>query len=73
MPRDLPLANGRMLVNFDANYDLRDIFRPTSGCVTIRWATSITPASGPTAPSPGSTPTTGSARWFTRTTPSSRR
>jgi GH15 family glucan-1,4-alpha-glucosidase len=31
MPRDLPLANGRMLVNFDANYDLRDIYWPHIG------------------------------------------
>ncbi len=31
MPRDLPLANGRMLVNFDANYDLRDIYWPHVG------------------------------------------
>ncbi|MBF6590364.1 MAG: glycoside hydrolase family 15 protein, partial [Ktedonobacterales bacterium] len=31
MPRDLPLANDRMLVNFDANYDLRDIYWPHIG------------------------------------------
>ncbi|MEO7003745.1 MAG: glycoside hydrolase family 15 protein [Ktedonobacterales bacterium] len=31
MPRNLPLANGRMLVNFDANYDLRDIYWPHIG------------------------------------------
>ncbi len=31
MPRDLPLANGHMLVNFDANYDLRDIYWPHVG------------------------------------------
>ena len=31
MPRDLPLANGRLLVNFDANYDLRDIYWPHIG------------------------------------------
>jgi GH15 family glucan-1,4-alpha-glucosidase len=31
MPRDLPLANGHLLVNFDANYDLRDIYWPHVG------------------------------------------
>lgn len=31
MPRDLPLANGRLLVNFDVNYDLRDIYWPHVG------------------------------------------
>lgn len=31
MPRDLPLANGRLLVNFDASYNLRDIYWPHVG------------------------------------------
>ncbi|MFI5274518.1 MAG: glycoside hydrolase family 15 protein [Ktedonobacterales bacterium] len=31
MPRDLPLANGHLLVNFDANYDLRDVYWPHIG------------------------------------------
>ncbi len=31
MPRDLPLANGRLLVNFDATYNLRDIYWPHIG------------------------------------------
>ncbi|HZO76239.1 MAG TPA: glycoside hydrolase family 15 protein [Ktedonobacteraceae bacterium] len=31
MPRDLPLGNGRLLVNFDKNYDLRDIYWPHVG------------------------------------------
>ena len=31
MPRDLPLANGHFLVNFDDNYDLRDIYWPHIG------------------------------------------
>lgn len=31
MPRDLPIANGRTLVNFDANYNLRDIYWPHIG------------------------------------------
>lgn len=31
MPRDLPLANGHMLVNFDSNYNLRDIYWPHIG------------------------------------------
>jgi len=31
MPRDLPLANGRMLVNFDPSYTLRDIYWPHIG------------------------------------------
>ncbi|MGO8950079.1 MAG: glycoside hydrolase family 15 protein [Ktedonobacterales bacterium] len=31
MPRDLPLANGHMLVNFDKDYNLRDIYWPHIG------------------------------------------
>lgn len=31
MPRDLPLANGHMLVNFDDRYNLRDIYWPHIG------------------------------------------
>jgi GH15 family glucan-1,4-alpha-glucosidase len=31
MPRDLPLANGHLLVNFDSHYDLRDIYWPHIG------------------------------------------
>jgi GH15 family glucan-1,4-alpha-glucosidase len=31
MPRDLPVANGHMLVNFDASYNLRDIYWPHIG------------------------------------------
>jgi GH15 family glucan-1,4-alpha-glucosidase len=31
MPRDLPIANGRTLVNFDADYNLRDIYWPHIG------------------------------------------
>jgi GH15 family glucan-1,4-alpha-glucosidase len=31
MPRDLPLANGRMLVNFDSSYTLRDFYWPHIG------------------------------------------
>lgn len=31
MPRDLPLGNGKLLVNFDKNYDLRDIYWPHVG------------------------------------------
>ncbi len=31
MPRDLPLGNGSMLVNFDHNYNLRDIYWPHVG------------------------------------------
>ncbi len=31
MPRDLPIANGRMLANFDATYNLRDIYWPHIG------------------------------------------
>lgn len=31
MPRDLPIANGRTLVNFDAGYNLRDIYWPHIG------------------------------------------
>ena len=31
MPRDLPVGNGRLLVNFDRHYDLRDIYFPHVG------------------------------------------
>lgn len=31
MPRDLPIANGRMLVNFDRAYTVRDIYWPHIG------------------------------------------
>jgi glucoamylase len=31
MPRDLPLGNGRLLVNFDTRYHLRDLFFPRIG------------------------------------------
>ncbi|HEX9035536.1 MAG TPA: glycoside hydrolase family 15 protein [Ktedonobacterales bacterium] len=31
MPRDLPIANGRMLVNFDGAYTVRDIYWPHIG------------------------------------------
>lgn len=31
MPRDLPLANGRLLVNFDPRYNLRDMYWPHVG------------------------------------------
>src|SRR5690348_13817514 len=31
MPRDLPLANGHLLVNFDASYNVRDIYWPHIG------------------------------------------
>ena len=31
MPRDLPLSNGNLLVNFDSHYNLRDIYYPHVG------------------------------------------
>lgn len=31
MPRDLPLGNGHLLVNFDKSYNLRDIYWPHVG------------------------------------------
>ena len=31
MPRDLPLSNGRLLVNFDVHYNLRDFYFPHVG------------------------------------------
>lgn len=31
MPRDLPLGNGKLLVNFDRSYNLRDIYWPHVG------------------------------------------
>ncbi|MBV9119783.1 MAG: glycoside hydrolase family 15 protein [Chloroflexi bacterium] len=31
MPRDLPVANGRLLINFDSNYFIRDLYYPHVG------------------------------------------
>ncbi len=31
MPRDLPIGNGNLLINFDANYNIRDIYYPYVG------------------------------------------
>src|SRR2546428_59401 len=31
MPRDLPLSNGSLLVNFDSTYTLRDVYYPYVG------------------------------------------
>ena len=31
MPRDLPIGNERLLVNFDADYVLRDFYYPNVG------------------------------------------
>ena len=31
MPRDIPVGNGRLLVNFDAQYEIRDIYFPHVG------------------------------------------
>lgn len=31
MARDLPIGNGNVLVNFDAHYNLRDIYFPYVG------------------------------------------
>jgi hypothetical protein len=31
MPRDLPLSNGHLQINFDRDYDLRDIYWPHTG------------------------------------------
>ena len=31
MPRDLPLSNGRLLINFDGDYNIRDIYYPYVG------------------------------------------
>jgi len=31
MPRDLPVSNGNLLVNFDADYNIRDIYYPYVG------------------------------------------
>ena len=31
MPRDLPLGNGRLLINFDGDYNIRDIYYPYIG------------------------------------------
>ena len=31
MPRDIPVGNGSLLVNFDSNYQLRDLYWPHVG------------------------------------------
>jgi len=31
MPRDLPIGNGRVLVNFDKEYNIRDMYYPHVG------------------------------------------
>src|SRR5438270_2078909 len=31
MPRDLPIGNGSLLIGFDLNYDIRDIYYPNVG------------------------------------------
>src|SRR5512142_2014285 len=31
MPRDLPIGNGRLLINFDSNYYVRDLYFPHVG------------------------------------------
>jgi GH15 family glucan-1,4-alpha-glucosidase len=31
VPRDLPIGNGNLLINFDANYTIRDIYFPYVG------------------------------------------
>ena len=31
MPRDIPVGNGSLLVNFDADYALRDLYWPHVG------------------------------------------
>ena len=31
MPRDLPIGNGNVLVNFDSQYQIRDIYFPRVG------------------------------------------
>jgi len=31
MPRDIPVGNGSLLINFDANYQLRDLYWPYVG------------------------------------------
>src|SRR5258708_2308270 len=31
MPRDLPIGNGRLLINFDRSYQLRDLYYPHVG------------------------------------------
>jgi len=41
MPRDLPIGNGNLLINFDTDYNIRDIYYPyvgkenhTEGCLS---------------------------------------
>ncbi len=41
MPRDIPVSNGNLLVNFDRDYNIRDIFYPyvgkanqSNGCIS---------------------------------------
>ena len=60
MPRDLPVGNGTLLITFDQDYCLRDIYYPFIGKKTIRRDTSLDWASGLMANSIGSKGTGGS-------------
>jgi glucoamylase len=31
MPRDIPIANGRLLITFDSKYQIRDFYFPHPG------------------------------------------
>ena len=46
MPRDIPLGNGSLLVAFDTNYQIRDLYWRTSVRRTMPWDTHSGPASG---------------------------
>lgn len=46
MPRDLPLGNGRLLINFDQNYNIRDIYYPYVGKANHSTAAHQEPAYG---------------------------
>ena len=45
MPKDLPISNGNLLLNFDADYRLRDIYFP--GSVATFGITRESPLGGP--------------------------
>jgi len=53
MPRDLPLGNGSLQINFDSAFRLVDLYTPMPDRITKPWVTRFGWASGLMANSPG--------------------
>jgi hypothetical protein len=51
MPRNIPVGNGSLLVNFDRTYQLRDLYWPTgqqtTPCPAASWPSKCTPTLTP--------------------------